>query len=77
MWNHLNNSWSDAIDRAAEGINVYELGQIQEISEGYIVTERCGRDEDKFIITKTISSQFDVRILHFNLSEEDSNKYKQ
>lgn len=76
MSNHLNINWSDAINRAAKGVNDYDLGQVQEISEDYVVTKRGAIDKDIFIIPK-MSSQFDGRTLRFNLSEEDSGKYRQ
>lgn len=77
MSNNLKINWSDAIKREARGVNDYDLGEVQEISEDYIVTERGMVDKDKFILPKKLSSHFDGRILHLNLGEEDANKYKQ
>jgi len=77
MSNNLNINWSDAIKREARGVNDYDLGEVQEISEDYIVTERGMVDKDKFIIPKSLSSHFDGRTLHLNLSEQDAHKYKQ
>lgn len=77
MSNNLNINWSNAIKKEARGFNDYDLGEVQEISEDYIVTERGTVDKDKFIIPKSLSSDFDGHTLHLNLSEEDANKYKQ
>lgn len=77
MSNNLDINWSDAIKREARGLNDYDLGEVQEISEDYIVTERGMVDKDKFIIPKSLSSKFDGHTLHLNLSQEDANKYKQ
>ncbi len=77
MSNNVNINWSDAIKREARGVNDYDLGEVQEISEDYIVTERGMVDKDKFIIPKSLSSHFDGHTLHLNLSEQDANKYKQ
>ena len=30
MSNHLNINWSDAINRAAKGVNDYDLGQVRD-----------------------------------------------
>lgn len=77
MSNHLNINWSDAINKTAKGINDYDLGKVLEISEDYVVTERGSPDKDTFVLPKIISSEFDGSTLRFNLSKEDSNKYKQ
>lgn len=61
--------WSYAINRVAEGIDDYDRGQVQEIREDCLVTERGARDKDKdkLIILKTMSFQFYGHTLHLNL----------
>ena len=52
-------NWSDVIKKEARGTNDYDLGEVQEISEDYVVTERGLVDKNKFIIPKILSSHFD------------------
>lgn len=70
-------NWSDVIKKEARGTNNYDLGEVQEISEDYVVTERGLADKNKFIIPKILSSHFDGHSLHFKVSEIDANKYIQ
>jgi len=77
MSGNLNINWSDVIKKEARGINDYDLGEVQEISEDYVITERGMVDKTKFVIPKTLTSHFDGHNLHFNVSEQDASKYKQ
>ncbi|TVP41440.1 hypothetical protein [Candidatus Nitrosocosmicus arcticus] len=77
MSGNLNINWSDVIKKEARGIDDYDLGEVQEISEDYVITERGVVDKTKFVIPKTFTSHFDGHNLHFKVSEQDASKYKQ
>ena len=77
MSGNLNINWSDAIKKEARGSNDCDLGEVQEISEDYVITERGVVDKTRFMMPKTLVSNFDGHNLHFNVSEQDSSKYKQ
>jgi hypothetical protein len=77
MSGNLNINWSDVIKKEARGSIDYDLGEVQEISEDYVITERGVVDKTRFMIPKTLVSNFDGHNLYFNLSEQDSSKYKQ
>jgi hypothetical protein len=77
MSDNLNINWSDVIKKEARGIDDYDLGEVQEISEDYIITERGMVDKTRFMIPKTLVSNFDGHNLHFNFSEQEASKYKQ
>ena len=77
MSDNLNINWSDVIKKEARGINDYDLGEVQEISEDYIIAERGVVDKTKYIIPKILVSNFDGHNLHFTVSEQDAPKYKQ
>lgn len=65
------------IKKEARGINDYDLGEVQEISEDYVITERGLAQKNKFIIPKILSSCYDGHNLHFNISEQEASKYMQ
>lgn len=69
--------WSNMIKKEARGINDYDLGEVQEISEDYVITERGLAQKNKFIIPKVLSSRYDGHNLHFNISEQEASKYMQ
>jgi hypothetical protein len=77
MSGNLNINWSDVIKKEARGVNDYDLGEVQEISEDYVISERGVVDKTRFMIPKTFVSNFDGHNLHFNVSEQDASKYKQ
>ena len=48
MSGNLNINWSDVIKKEARGIDDYDLGEVQEISEDYIIAERGVVDKTKY-----------------------------
>ncbi len=77
MSGNLNINWSDVIKKEARGINDYDLGEVQEISEDYVIAERGVVDKTRFTIPKTLVSNFDGHNLHFTVSEQEASNYKQ
>jgi hypothetical protein len=77
MSGNLNINWSDVIKKEARGSINYDLGEVQEISEDYVITERGVVDKTRFMIPKILVSNFDGHNLIVNISEQDSSKYKQ
>lgn len=70
MSSNLNIKWSEVIKKKAIGIDNYDLGEVQEISEDYVITQRGLVDKTKFIIPKKLSSNFGGNNLHFNIREK-------
>ena len=77
MSGNLNINWSDVIKKEARGVNDYDLGEVQEISEDYVIAEKGVVDKTRFMIPKILVSNFDGHNLHFNVSEQDASNYKQ
>lgn len=77
MSSNLNINWSEVIKKEALGINDYDLGEIQEISEDFVITEKRLVDKSKFILPKSLVSNYDGHNVHFTVAEQDAIKYKQ
>jgi hypothetical protein len=77
MSGNLNINWSDVIKKEARGINDFDLGEVQEISEDYVISKKGIVDKTSFMIPKMLVSNFDGHNVHFNISEQDASKYKQ
>lgn len=77
MSSNLNINWSEVIKKEARGINDYDLGEIQEISEDFVITEKGLVDKSKFILPKSLVSNYDGHNVHFTVAEQDAIKYKQ
>ena len=44
--------WSEVIDKKAYGIDDYDLGEVQEVQDNVIITQKCILDKDKFYLNK-------------------------
>ncbi len=77
MAGNLNVNWDDVLKKEARGLDDADLGEVQEVSEDYVVTEKGIADKTRYLIPKRLVSEFDGHNLIFNISELDSLKYKQ
>ena len=48
-----NINWAEVIDKKARGIDDYDLGEIQEVQEKVVVTQKGILDKDKFYYENT------------------------
>ena len=77
MSNNLNINWSEVIKKEARGVSDYDLGEVQEISEDFVITEKGLMDKEKYIIPKSLVLNYDGNKIYFNVVEQESTKYKQ
>ena len=49
-----NINWDEVIDKKARGIDDYDLGEVQEVRENVVVTQKGILDKDKFYLTKRL-----------------------
>ena len=66
----------DVLKKEARGLNNADLGEVQEVSPKYIITQKGTLVVDKFYIPKTLVDRFDSNTVWFKITEEDANKYK-
>jgi hypothetical protein len=66
----------DVLKKEARGIGNADLGEVQEVSPEYIITQKGTLVVDKFYIPKILVDHFDGNIVWFKVTEEDANKYK-
>jgi hypothetical protein len=66
----------DVLKKEARGIGNADLGEVQEVSPEYIITQKGTLVVDKFYIPKSLVDRFDGNIVWFKVTEEDANKYK-
>ena len=64
--------WNDVIKKEARGINDADLGEVQEVDEDYIITERGTINKEKFYLPKSIPHGFNGHVLLFNLTEKEA-----
>ena len=66
----------DINKKEARGLGDADLGEIQEISGEYIITQKGKVDKDKFYIPKNLLERFDGHTVYLRVTEEESKQYK-
>lgn len=73
----LNINWIDVIKKEARGLNDADFGEVQEVSNGLILTQRGIVNKELFSIPQTAVESYDGKVLKFNISENEAvDKYK-
>lgn len=75
MANNLNINWSELIKKEARGLDDLDLGEVQEISEMMVITEKGLANKKRFYLPKSLVSNYDGHNLVFNINEQDSAQY--
>ena len=65
------------IKKEAKGIDNTDLGEVKEITSNSIITEKSNEDKDKFIIPKNLIEKFHVDNVLFQITEKDTDTYKE
>jgi uncharacterized protein (TIGR02271 family) len=72
-----NIDWDDTIKKEARGSNDEDLGEVQEVSDGYVLVQRGLINKEKFYIPQDQAESYDGAVLTFRVSEDEIlNKYK-
>ena len=62
--------WKELKGKEARGVsNDVDLGEVQELGQHYIMTQKGRVSKDKFFIPKYLAEKYDGHILHFNVTE--------
>ena len=67
----------DVIKKEARGLNDADLGEVQEVSNGLVLTQRGIVNKELFSIPQSVVESYDGKVLRFRISEiEAIDKYK-
>jgi hypothetical protein len=66
----------EIIKKEARGLGDADLGEVQEISGEFIVTQKGTVDKDVYYIPKNLVDHFDGSTVFFTVSEEEVKQYK-
>jgi hypothetical protein len=64
--------WDDVIKKEARGNNDEDLGEVQEIGDAYVLTQKGMLQKEKFYIQKDLAEGYDRNVLRFRVSEEEA-----
>jgi hypothetical protein len=70
-------NWADVIKKEARGLGNFDLGEVQEVSNGLILTQKGIVNKEIYSFPISIVESFDGNVLRLQVSEEDAmNKFK-
>jgi uncharacterized protein (TIGR02271 family) len=73
-----NINWSDVIKKEAEGINGEDFGEVQDVSNGFVLVQKGIINKDRFLIPQDLAESYDGDVLRFRISEDDLlSKYRE
>jgi uncharacterized protein (TIGR02271 family) len=64
--------WNEVIKKEARGLNNADLGEVQEVNESIVITERGNISKEKFYLPKSIPHGYNGRILLFDITEAEA-----
>jgi uncharacterized protein (TIGR02271 family) len=64
--------WNEVIKKEARGRNDADLGEVLEVKDDIVVTERGTLNKEKFYLPKSIPHGFNGHILLFDITEEEA-----
>src|ERR671939_1870426 len=64
--------WNEVIKKEARGQNDADLGEVLEVKDDIVVTERGTLNKEKFYLPKSIPHGFNGHILLFDIAEEEA-----
>ena len=66
----------EIIKKEARGLGNADLGEVQEVTGEFIVTQKGTVDKDVFYIPKNLVDHFDGSTVFFTVTEEEAKQYK-
>src|ERR1051325_9942239 len=66
--------WNEVIKKEVKGLNDADFGEVQEVNENYVLTQRGTLNKEKFYLPRSISHGYNGRILLFDITEEEAKK---
>jgi uncharacterized protein (TIGR02271 family) len=58
--------------KEARGLNNYDLGEVQEVAQTYVVTQKGKINKQKFYIPKYLAEGYDGEVLRFKVTEDEA-----
>jgi hypothetical protein len=64
--------WTDMLKKEAKGLSNYSLGEVHEVGNSYVVTQKGTITKSHYYIPKYLVRGFDGKTLWFNVSESQA-----
>jgi len=66
----------EIIKKEARGLDDYDLGEVQDLNEQFVVTKRGVVDKDKFFLPREKAVKFDGNKIWFSVTKDEAKAYK-
>src|SRR5689334_12239989 len=66
--------WNEVIKKEVKGLNDADFGEVQEVNENYVLTQRGTLNKENFYLPRSISHGYNGHILLFDITEEEAKK---
>ena len=66
----------DVLKKEARGTGNADLGEVKEVSDEYVITEKGVIDKDRFYSPKTSIIHIDGQFVWFGITEKEEKQYK-
>ena len=73
----LKTAWENLIKKQASGVDDCDFGEVQQIQEEFIVTEKGIINKKRYCLPRNLIAGFDGHILYFRIMKAESNRYRQ
>ena len=64
--------WGDVIKKEARGSDAADLGEIQDVDQTYVITQRGNVNREKFFLPKNLVERYDGRSLIFRTNKDEA-----
>jgi hypothetical protein len=71
-----NINWNDVINKEARGLDNANLGEVQGLEQGLIVTKRGLVDKHTYYFPKILIVRFDGQTLFLKVTDKDAGRYE-
>ena len=68
--------WDKVIKKEARGLDDYDLGEVQELNEEFVVTKKGVVDKDRFYLPRGKAVKFDGDKVWFNVTKDEAKTFK-
>jgi hypothetical protein len=69
-------NWNDIVKKEARGLDYADLGEVQGLEQGLIVTKRGLVDKHTFYFPQILVDRFDGQTLYLKVTDNDTGKYE-
>jgi uncharacterized protein (TIGR02271 family) len=70
-----NMDWNDVIKKEAKGLKDVDLGEVHEVTNGYVLVQKGLIHKEKFYIPQDQVESYDGHVLRFKISADEINRY--